>query len=116
MTGVRKFNSGAIRDLDTTKEDYVETISWTALKKYAQYMTGKKNKYGQGNFKKGIPIDSYEQSMSRHVQKYFANKYEFGDCEPEERHIEAIIFNCFGILHEEEMKRLGKRDGVQKGK
>jgi hypothetical protein len=102
MTEVRRFESGAVRDKDDTKEDYIETISWTAFKRYAQYMTGKKKRYGAGNFKKGIPIESYEQSMVRHLQKYLENKYEQGTCETEEGHIEAIIFNCFGILHEEE--------------
>ena len=28
---VRKFATGAIRDVETDKEDYTETISWTAV-------------------------------------------------------------------------------------
>ena len=99
---VRTFASGAIRDIDSSKEDYIETISWTAFKRYAQYMTGKKKKYGAGNFKKGIPIDSYEQSLVRHLQKYLANKYEQGTVEKEEDHLSAMLFNIFGIIHEEE--------------
>lgn len=101
---VRTFESGAIRDLDDTKEDYIETISWIAMKRYAQYMTGKKKKYGSGNFKKGIPVESYEQSLVRHLQKYLANKYEGGDVEKEEDHISAMVFNLFGIMHEEGRK------------
>lgn len=96
------FSTGAVRDSQTGKEDYVESISWTALKRYAQYMTGKKSVYGAGNYKKGIPIESYEQSLARHLQKYFANKYEDGKCEVEEKHLEAMLFNIFGIIHEEE--------------
>ena len=42
---MRKFETGAVRDTDDTKEDYIETISWTALKRHSQYMTGKKKKY-----------------------------------------------------------------------
>lgn len=95
------FPTGAIRDDQTGKEDYIETISWTAFKRYAQYMTGKKEKYGAGNFKKGIPVSNYEQSMLRHVQKYLANKYEGGTEEVEEDHLSAIVFNVFGIMHEE---------------
>ena len=98
---VRKFASGAIRDVEIGKEDYIETISWSAFKRYAQYMTSKKAKYGSGNFKKGIDIESYERSLVRHLQKYLANKYEGGDVEKEEDHISAIIFNAMGILHEE---------------
>lgn len=101
---VTKFSTGAIRDIQTNKEDYIETISWTALKRYAQYMTGKKKKYGSGNFKKGIPPESYEASMVRHVQKYLANKYENGNVEKNEDHLSGILFNVFGLIHEEERK------------
>lgn len=101
---MRNFTTGAVRDDDTTKEDYIETISWRAMKRYAQYMTGKKKKYGAGNFKKGIPIESYEQSLLRHVQKYLENKYEGGTVELEEDHLSAILFNVFGIMHEEQGK------------
>lgn len=98
---IRKFTTGAIRDNDDKKEDYIETISWTAFKRYAQYMTGKKSKYGSGNFKKGIPIESYEQSLVRHLQKYLENKYEDGNVETLEDHLSAMVFNIFGIMHEE---------------
>jgi len=101
---MREFNSGALRDDDTTKPDFIETISWTAFRKFGEYMTGKKKRYGQGNFKKGIPIESYEQSLVRHLQKYLENKYEDGTCEVEEDHLSAMVFNIFGILHEQERK------------
>lgn len=101
---MRKFKTGAVRDNEDTKEDYIETLSWTALKRYAQYMTGKKKKYGQGNFKKGIPIDSYERSLVRHLQKYLVNKYEGGDEEKGEDHLSAIWFNVQGIMFEEGRK------------
>ena len=97
----RKFDTGAVRDDDSDKEDYIETISWRAMKRYAQYMTSKKGRYGDGNFKKGIPIASYEQSMARHMQKYLENKYEGGDDEKAEDHLSAMVFNIFGIMHEE---------------
>ena len=99
---MRKFDTGAVRDSDDDKEDYIETISWTAFKRYAKYMTGKKKRYGQGNFKKGIPIEAYEQSLIRHVQKYLENKHEEGQVETEEDHLSAMVFNIFGIMHEEE--------------
>jgi hypothetical protein len=107
---IRTFESGAIRDSGEGKEDYIETISWIAMKRYAQYMTGKKSKYGAGNFKKGIPIESYESSLLRHIQKYLANKYENGNVEKEEDHLSAILFNAFGIIHEEERAKLHKNE------
>lgn len=101
MAKIRKFKTGAIRDVSTGKEDYVETVSFRALRRFAEYMTEKKTKYGVGNFKKGIPIESYEESLMRHVQKYFENKYESGKVEIDQDHLAAVIFNVFGIMHEE---------------
>jgi hypothetical protein len=108
---ITTFGSGAIRDSQAGKEDYTETISWTAFKRYAQYMTAKKEKYGAGNFKKGIPIDSYEKGIARHYQKYMENKYEEGDVEADQDHLAAIVFNTFGIMHEEEMAEKRARRG-----
>lgn len=105
---VTTFESGAIRDTESNKEDYIETMSWTGLKRFAQYMTDKKSLYGAGNFKKGIPIESYEKSLVRHIQKYLVNKYENGNCEKDQDHLSAMLFNVFGIMHEEE--RLKKND------
>lgn len=101
MSKITTFATGAIRDDQEGKEDYIETISWTAFRRYAQYMTGKKKKYGQGNFKKGIPVESYEQSLARHLVKYLSNTYEFGGLEEEEDHLSAMVFNIFGIMHEQ---------------
>lgn len=103
---VRKFASGAIRDSEEGKEDYIETISWTAFRRYAQFMTGKKVRYGSGNFKKGIDKNSYERSLVRHLTKYFINKYENGNLEKDDDHLSAMLFNIFGIIHEEEQEKL----------
>jgi hypothetical protein len=100
------FPSGAVRDAQTNKPDFIETISFTANHRYAVYMTGKKKKYGAGNFKKGIPIESYEKSLLRHIDKYFRNKYEGGRDELDQDHLAAIRFNVDGIMHEEERLRL----------
>jgi len=102
---ITTFDTGAIRDSQDGKEDYIETISWTAFKRYAEYMTEKKTKYGAGNFKKGIPISSYEKSLLRHIQKYLENKYENGQVETDQDHLSGMIFNIFGIIHEEERAR-----------
>lgn len=99
---ITRFKSGAIRDSQKGKVDFVETISFTAHHRYAKYMTGKKKKYGVGNFKKGIPIESYEKSLLRHIDMYFRNKYEGGTDELNEDHLAAIRFNVDGIMHEEE--------------
>ena len=102
---MRHFPSGSIRDSLEGKEDYIETISWRAFKRYAQYMTSKKKKYGSGNFHKGIFDSSYEGSLVRHLQKYLSNKHERGQVEKDEDHLSGIIFNVFGLMHNEEMRK-----------
>lgn len=106
---ITKFKTGSIRDSQEGKPDFVETISFTAHERFARYMTGKKKKYGAGNFKKGIPIESYEKSLLRHVDKYFRNKYENGNDELNEDHLAAIRFNVDGIMHEEGQAKLKKK-------
>ena len=108
MTKITKFKTGAIRDTQEGKLDFIETLSFTALNRYITYMTGKKVKYGAGNFKKGIPIDSYEKSLMRHIDKYMRNKFEGGDDEKDQDHLSAMVFNIFGIMHEEETAKLKK--------
>ncbi len=108
MTKITKWKTGAIRDTQEGKPDFIETISFTALHRFAVYMTGKKKKYGSGNFKKGIPIESYEKSLMRHIDKYMRNKFENGKDELNEDHLAAMIFNIFGIMHEEGQARLKK--------
>jgi hypothetical protein len=100
------FDSGAKREIDDSKEDYIEGLSWLALARFAKYMTGNQKKYGRGNWKKGIPIDSYEQSLLRHIQKYLVNKYHGANLEPEVDHLAAAWFNLQGIIHEEEKRQL----------
>lgn len=105
MKQYRTFKTGAIRDTEDGKNDWIETISWTALNRYATYMTGKKAKYGAGNFKKGMDIDAYERSLVRHLHKYLVNKYEKGNEEKDQDHLAAMVFNIFGIMHEEETNK-----------
>ena len=107
--GVRRFSTGAIRDTEDNKPDLVETKSYTAEWRFTQYMTSKKSKYGSGNFKKGIDIDAYERSLMRHLNKYFRNKYEGGQDEPDEDHVAAMRFNIDGIMHEEERLKSFKK-------
>jgi hypothetical protein len=99
------YPTGAVRDNAEGKEDYIETTSWTAIRAYAQYMTEKAKVYGRGNWRKGIPTEAYEESLMRHIQKYFANKYEHANLEPNEDHLCAAMFNLLGIIHNRELKK-----------
>ena len=101
-----RYKTGAVRDSQEEKPDYIDAISWTALDRYVKYMESKKKKFGVGNFKKGLPIDRYEKAILRHIKKYIVNKYEKGNDEKDQDHLSAIVFNTLGIIHEEEMLKI----------
>ena len=109
MKKITRFKTGAVRDVQTNKEDYIESISWLALKRYCDYMEVASQKYGRGNWIKGIPQSSYERSLMRHLQKYFVHKY-YGQKFPKEKDsLSAALFNLLGLMHEQEIERLGLR-------
>lgn len=103
----RQFNTGAVRDVELGKEDFTEGISWLALKRFAQYMDSKAVRYGRGNWRKGIPPESYVKSLARHLQKFLV-EWEDGICEEHDDHLSAMVFNLFGIMHELELHKYGK--------
>lgn len=103
----RKFDTGAVRDAETGKEDFTEGVSWLALKRFAQYMDSKAVRYGRGNWRKGIPPESYIKSLARHLQKFLV-EWEDGICEEHDDHLSAMVFNLFGIMHELELHKNNK--------
>lgn len=105
---ITKFPSGAVRDTQDGKESYIEPFSWIALRRYAFYMKVASQKYGEDNWRKGIPTKSYENSLMRHLQKYLAGKYDKVLIEPEIDHLSAALFNLLGIIHNEEQDKLKK--------
>lgn len=106
---IPEFDTGAKRSI-AGKEDYIESISWLALKRYAEYMDESAKRYGRGNWIKGIPLESYEKSLIRHLQKYICKKYYGIDLEPGVDHEAAILFNIQGLIHEQEKTKY--KDGV----
>jgi hypothetical protein len=103
----REFETGSVRDSDLGKEDYPESISFLALKRYALYMEGKAKRYGKGNWRKGIPPEEYLKSMIRHLQKLVV-EWQDGICEEEDDHLSAMMFNLQGMMHEIELIKRGK--------
>lgn len=110
MSDKREFDTGALRESDEGKEDYVESVSWLTMRRFALYMKSNEMKYGRGNWKKGIPIEEYEKSLMRHLQKYLANKYDGANLEPDVDHLAAALFNLSGLIHEQEKQKLYERE------
>lgn len=103
---IRNFKTGAKRDVDNGKPNFVESISWLAWGRFAKYMKMAAVKYGEGNWIKGIPLEEYEKSLMRHIHKYFSNKYNGDRQELDIDHLSAAMFNLQGIIHEEEKLKL----------
>jgi hypothetical protein len=100
---MRKFESGATRDQDTTKPDYAGFLSPEVLAAYAAYMH--KNRIqadgtlrASDNWKKGIPQDAYISSMFRHFMSVWQGHIN-GHVEIDE--LAALMFNVMGYMFEE---------------
>ena len=101
---LREFETGAIRDLNDDKFDYKGFVSWRALQHFAAYMHENRtlpdgSKRSADNWKKGIPLASYEESMTRHVVE-FLQCLERDDREGALDIAPAIWFNLQGWMHE----------------
>ena len=117
MTEMRKFETGATRDADTSKPDYEGFLSPLALARFAQYMH--KNRVqadgklrDSDNWQKGIPKTAYMKSAFRHFVEWWtahraAAPAEYlpggivpGQDDLVEEAICALLFNAMGYLHE----------------
>ena len=93
----REFETGAVRDMAEGKGRF-DLIPPLALRRLAKHYEKGAIKYGDRNWEKGIPNDSFIDSALRHI-----NQYQAG--EENEDHLSAAVFNLFGIVHFEEVKK-----------
>jgi len=104
MPLIRTFATGATRDTNDNKLDYWRFLSWPVIERYAQYMhTHRVQADGSlrdgDNWKKGIPIECYRESLMRHhVDMELA--CERGTRLEVMELLCAMLFNTFGLLHE----------------
>jgi len=101
---MRAFKTGATRDTLANKPQYVGFLSWQAIKRFGQYMLNHQVQADGSfrdadNWKKGIPLDAYRDSLTRHVVD-FNDAVDRDDLVKAEELACAIWFNIQGWLHE----------------
>jgi len=104
-----EFGTGATRSGADGKLDYRGFISPLAMKRFAQYMD-KHRRQADGqlrqsdNWKKGIPLESYTESLVRHVFEFWEH-WDGEDLEAAEETMCAIMLKVQGWLHEREKEK-----------
>lgn len=99
-----QFETGAVRDVSHGKPNFYECMSPFAMWRYGEYMEKAGQKYGEDNWIKGIPIESYMKSLERHLLK-LKMELKYGIIKEEGDHASAILFNIMGLIHEQEMEK-----------
>lgn len=115
-TYIRKFETGATRDTAEGKLRYDGFISPLVAKRYAEYMhIHRIQPNGElrapDNWKKGIPLPAYADSLIRHVMDFWLHVEGFPEAAVEqdiEKVLCAIRFNTDGYLFEVLKKKAGK--------
>lgn len=105
MMNIRKFDTGATRDLDTAKYDYEGFLSPLVIERYGQYMHKHRHQRdGQirdsDNWQKGIPKNVYIKSGFRHFMDWWKEHRGHLTAEGLEDALCALLFNISGYLHE----------------
>jgi hypothetical protein len=102
---VRRFDTGATRDLDTTKLDYEGFLSPLVVKRYAEYMHANRQLADgtfrdSDNWQKGIPLSAYVKSAWRHFFDWWSEHRGIRTREGIELALCGLLFNIMGYLHE----------------
>jgi hypothetical protein len=105
---MRNFETGATRDSDDSKPEPWGFNSALVDKRFAEYMQSHQtqadgNKRASDNWKKGMPVEVYKHSLSRHNED-LRLILEGHPEEATEQDIETVLcairFNVNGMLHE----------------
>lgn len=92
----RVFETGSKRDDDTNKPLSNHLTGYLRLR-FGYLLRRGANKYGKGNWKKGQPDETAEESLDRHWAKYM-------DGDRTEDHLSSIIFNAQLLMINEKDK------------
>jgi hypothetical protein len=102
---IRRFETGATRDLDASKLDFEGFLSPLVLKRFAEYMHANRqladgSVRDSDNWQKGIPKTAYAKSAWRHFFDFWCEHRGIGTREGIELALCGLLFNCMGYLHE----------------
>lgn len=102
---IRKFESGAIRDVEDNKHDPEGFLSPIVIHRFNEYMN-KHRKQSDGklrdsdNWQMGIPTGAYMKSLWRHFLDLWMEHRGYDSREGIEDALCAIMFNSMGYLYE----------------
>lgn len=100
-----EFSTGAVRDDGGQKTRY-DLIPVGPLKRLADLYARGAQKYGEGNFERGMPFTRVYASLLRHI---FA--WALGD--REEDHLAACVWNAMALMfYEDQIASGGLPDGL----
>lgn len=88
------FETGAIRESKSNKPFIHNLKGYTRLR-FGYHMNLGSRHHGDSNWELGLPTNSYLESLDRHLASYL-------DGDRLEDHLSAIIFNCQGIMINEQ--------------
>ena len=91
-----QFESGAVRDMHEGKGRF-DLLPFCVIMRLAKHYENGSKKYGDRNWEKGIPAQSFADSALRHIAKYM-------DGWNDEDHLIAAIWNLCGLAWTEEKR------------
>jgi len=97
---IKEFSTGAVRDIQDGKGRF-DLLPIHAIIRLARHFENGAKKYGDDNWRKGIPLRRYLDSMMRHA-------FKFAGGLDDEDHLGAIIWNACCLLETQEMINRGK--------
>jgi len=95
----REFSTGARRDVKSGKGRY-DLIPPEAIRRVAKIFEGGAEKYGDNNWRKGMPVHEYIDSGMRHIYKYIEGWTD-------EDHLAMGCWNIMCAIATEEMIEKG---------
>tara|TARA_Y100001938_G_C8047858_1_gene409973 strand:- start:1068 stop:1430 length:363 start_codon:yes stop_codon:yes gene_type:complete len=98
-----EFSTGAVRDAMLGK-GMPSLLPTEALRMASRRFEDGANKYGRGNWKKGIPLSRYVDSINRHLWAYIDG------CQ-EEDHLGAVIWNSMCLAQTQKWIETGRLPG-----